>query len=693
MISVIVVVHDMLREAPRTLFSLATPHQRGIEPGDYEVIVVENVSDNVLGEALVCSFGPQFRYFARQVPDRSPAAAVNFGVVQARGTAVALYVDGARIASPGLLRTAAWGLTLAPRPLVASLGWHLGPDAQYRSMREGYNQEVEDRLLAAAGWEQDGYNLFEVATLGDSSRRGYFAAPAESNALFLPRALFDELGGFDPRFVSVGGGFVNGDFFVRACEASSTTLVMLLGEGTFHQIHGGASTNVLDEARTQRLALYGHEYERLRGRPFAAPTKDAIYLGRLPPQGMPSLRESVRYEAPRPRRAGRSRAIVPIVFCVDAEPDEFKPRVDDRSAWNHVEVCLSRLEAYRERLSEATGRPAAFTWAVRADPQLETIYGNSAWGLQYYRAEWRRLADAGDDVALHPHPQRWCEARGRWYGGQEDAGWAEHVLHTAHAGYLETLETLPQTLRFGNRYMTTALARTAEALGFRHDLTLEPGYAGRTPNHPNHAIAGPCPSYLDAPREPYQASRDDCLLPADVDRDGMWMIPMSTSPVVTDLPFSERDYWRFESAPGQAYETLHLCVAPTLFERALERTLMELGRPYLAVVIRCDMVHQRETWENLETLRRHPWARHFAFTTAGGLLTQLGYLRARPARHSVVRSSAAAGVPPWVRHAAEHIPRWAQRPGPTLKAAIAACGPDKLRAQANRLRGRLPWTT
>jgi hypothetical protein len=686
LISVVVVVHDMLREAPRMLLSLATPYQRGVEAGDYEVIVVENISDNVLGKSLVCSFGPQFRYFARQVPDCSPAAAVNFGVAQARGTAVGLCVDGARLASPGLLRTAAQGLTLAPRPLIATLGWHLGPDAQHRSIREGYNQAVEDRLLAAAAWEQDGYNLFQIATLGDSSRRGYFATPAESNALFLARALFDELGGFDPRFASVGGGFVNGDFFLRACEAPDTTLVTLLGEGTFHQVHGGASTNVVEDARTRRLALYNHEYENLRGRPFTAPIKDAIYLGRLPPQAMPSLRASVHHEAPRPRRAARSRAIVPILFCIDAEPDEFKPRVDDRSAWNHVEACLSRLEAYRERLTEATARPAAFTWAVRADPQLETIYGDSAWGLRHYRTEWLRLAGAGDDVALHPHPQRWCETRGRWYGGQEDAEWAEHVLRTAHTDYSETLGCLPQTLRFGNRHMTTALARTAVALGFRHDLTLEPGYAGRTSGHPNYAIAGPCPNYLDAPREPYQPSRHDFLVAGDGegDRDGMWMIPVSTTPVGTDLPFSERDHWRFEPAPGQVYETLHLCVAPALFERAVERTLMELGRPYFAVVIRCDMVHQRETWENLETLRRHPWARHFAFTTAGGLLTQLGYVRGRPAAQGVGRGPASTVVPPWVRHAVRHVPRWALRPGPTLKAAIAACGPDKLRTRAGR---------
>src|SRR5216683_2592387 len=43
-LSVIVVVHNMAREAPRTLYSLSTTYQRHIAAEDYEVIVVDNGS-------------------------------------------------------------------------------------------------------------------------------------------------------------------------------------------------------------------------------------------------------------------------------------------------------------------------------------------------------------------------------------------------------------------------------------------------------------------------------------------------------------------------------------------------------------------------------------------------------------------------------------------------------------------------
>ena len=102
----------------------------------------------------------------------------------------------------------------------------------------------------------------------------------------------------DERFTSLGGGLVNGDLFRRACKAQGTELVMLLGEGSFHQLHGGASTNVTGEERERRMQGYMREYETIRGKPFAPPEKDAIYLGSLPPPAFAVLEHSVRQAAP-----------------------------------------------------------------------------------------------------------------------------------------------------------------------------------------------------------------------------------------------------------------------------------------------------------------------------------------------------------------------------------------------------------
>ena len=53
-----------------------------------------------------------------------------------------------------------------------------------------------------------------------------------------------DLGGFNEGFVSPGGGLVDLDFFREAIESNLFEPLLLLGEGSFHQFHGGVATNV-----------------------------------------------------------------------------------------------------------------------------------------------------------------------------------------------------------------------------------------------------------------------------------------------------------------------------------------------------------------------------------------------------------------------------------------------------------------
>ena len=69
-----------------------------------------------------------------------------------------------------------------------------------RAAEVGYDQRIEDELLAPSGWEQDGYALFELSTLAGSSWRGWFGPMGESSSLFMAPGLWAELGGLDERF-------------------------------------------------------------------------------------------------------------------------------------------------------------------------------------------------------------------------------------------------------------------------------------------------------------------------------------------------------------------------------------------------------------------------------------------------------------------------------------------------------------
>ncbi|HML10166.1 MAG TPA: hypothetical protein VK432_04850 [Stellaceae bacterium] len=296
-LSVVVIGYKMDRELPRTLRSLSPAMQRGIRADAYEIILIDNGSPEPMATAGYPDFGAQVS--SHYIPDASvsPAAAANFGLKQARGRLIGVMVDGARLASPGLLATALLAEKLDERPIISSLGFHLGFERQMESVRRGYDQGREDALLDASGWTEDGYRLFDIACLAGSSEGGFFLPTGESNALFLPRRLWRELGGFNERFKSPGGGYVNLDLYRRACELPNTRLVMMLGEGTFHQVHGGAATNA--EVADKHLE-YHEEYVRLRARDFVFPRPETIYLGQVSLPAMRVIEQSARL-APRGR--------------------------------------------------------------------------------------------------------------------------------------------------------------------------------------------------------------------------------------------------------------------------------------------------------------------------------------------------------------------------------------------------------
>ncbi|MQA73291.1 MAG: glycosyltransferase [Solirubrobacterales bacterium] len=284
-LSVVVVVHNMRREAARTLHSLSRAYQRGVEDLDYEVIVVENGSDpeQRLGAELVRSFGEGFRYIdLGEEAAPSPAPAANRGISTSSGRAVALMIDGAHMLTPGVLRLGMLGLSTYAPAIVTARQWYVGPGQQPQMVAGGYGRELEDRLLAQIDWPTDGYRLFEVGHF--IGNRDWFDGEWESNCIFVPGTLLEQVGGMDESFSMPGGGFVNLDFFERMVGSPGVNLVTILGEGSFHQVHGGTTTNLGAADELDGLVKsYEDHFAELRGRRFQVPPQRAHYVGSLPP--------------------------------------------------------------------------------------------------------------------------------------------------------------------------------------------------------------------------------------------------------------------------------------------------------------------------------------------------------------------------------------------------------------------------
>ena len=280
----VVVFYNMAREAPRTLYSLSARYQRHIAADDYEIIAVDNGSNPALDKRVIDDLAGNFRLVRIDPAPPSPAHAINVGLAEARGEVIGVMIDGARLVTPGLLHFAGHAAEIYDNAVVASLGWHLGHDFQRMSVVSGYNQQREDDLLADIDWPRDGYRLFEIATLDEPSLDGWFFPTQESNALFMKRAMWDAIGGADQRFDSPGGGLLNLDIFRRAMELPEARLVRLLGEGNFHQLHGGVATNAPVEELHDKLFCWAQQYARIRGYNYGLPIPPhaPTYIGMLP---------------------------------------------------------------------------------------------------------------------------------------------------------------------------------------------------------------------------------------------------------------------------------------------------------------------------------------------------------------------------------------------------------------------------
>jgi glycosyltransferase involved in cell wall biosynthesis len=283
-LSVILISYDMAREIPRTLRGLSRSYQQGAEDLAYEVLLVDNGSPVPLDEATWADVDVPARLIRIEDASASPAGAINIALEEAAGEIICLMIDGAHILTPGVFKMALSSYQAFENAVVAIRYFYLGMEEQTVSVAKGYNQQAEDKLLQRINWPEDGYRLYEISTplRSGASRLTWFNRMFEANCLFMKRSLFRELDGADERFDFPGGGFLNLDIFKRAVEAPGVTPIQIIGEGSFHQLHGGVTTNSNGDERAARLHKYRAQYAKIRGDDEVMANASFTYMGHMP---------------------------------------------------------------------------------------------------------------------------------------------------------------------------------------------------------------------------------------------------------------------------------------------------------------------------------------------------------------------------------------------------------------------------
>jgi hypothetical protein len=326
---------------------------------------------------------------------------------------------------------------------------------------------------------------------------------------------------------------------------------------------------------------------------------------------------------------------IPVLICIDVEPDEFKVSQRQPDGWRGFEIAHSYFSSLRESLQKATDQPVHFCWFIRMDPQIELAYGSANWAAEHYNKFFRGYLEAGDEIGVHVHTYRWEPSIDGWLDDHGSDDWAYNCLKTGVNAYRESFGKDCESIRFGNYWISTEAINHAEALGLRFDLTVEPGLPpnrvdSRKPHH-----TGNLPDYYRVPRRPYAPSLTDFRIESSHDDRHIRLMPLTSSHLsfgwgrrgvkkkiariknngfrnrLQDTPLSMWRQWQH----------------PNGFSQMIDRALAAQDKPYLAFAIHSNFPIESGTYPRIDdciqTLVNHPARSRFVYSTPAEALTIL----------------------------------------------------------------------
>lgn len=272
--------------------------------------------------------------------------------------------------------------------------------------------------------------------------------------------------------------------------------------------------------------------------------------------------------------------MIPIVLCIDAEPDGPGHVTPPGGPWAGFVATHGLLTGLRGRIEDVMGRPPVFSWFLRMDPQITETSGSVRHVVDAHPEVIADIVDRGEPLGLHIHGWRPSPDSG-WVDDFEDRPWLAHCIESSFVAYADAFGAPCRLVRMGARFLDDWTVERLAERGTTIDLSLEPANS-RIPSGQKLAVRGDLPDTRRTPRAPHRVAPGMIELPLSASsRLKGWHPRRHASRIRHHGVFQRLD---FPIQMGREVET------PDTFDRRVRRTLRGQRHPYLAYALRSDSV-------------------------------------------------------------------------------------------------------
>jgi hypothetical protein len=324
---------------------------------------------------------------------------------------------------------------------------------------------------------------------------------------------------------------------------------------------------------------------------------------------------------------------IPVIFCVDVEPDPRQVNRAAREPWDGYEFTQRYVRDLRPRIEALTGAPAHFSWFLRMDPQVAEPYESATWVPDSYREHMDEIQRAGDEIGVHPHPYRWLENERAWLQDFGNQAWVDRCLRVSLEAFATAFRRPCLSMRFGDRWLNTPTVNLAERLGVRFDLTVEPGAPPLPALMAEERTSGSLPGYRRVARFPFAPSPSDFRRRVRRGARAIRLIPLTSGHLRFGMRHPRRYLRRlWQNGARHRRQDTPLSMwrhwpTPDTFDRMLDRALAAQRHPYLAFAIRTDLGVRADLLQAIDVcvnaLLAHPARSRFRFSTPAEALAEL----------------------------------------------------------------------